>query len=47
MSDDRRLIENCLPIHAISAEASQEIVAALFYIIPADAVIIPADKIGR
>jgi len=38
MSDDRRLIENCLPIHAISHEALRKIVAARFSEIPAEAI---------
>ena len=31
MSDDRRLIEDYLPIQAISAEASRELITRRFY----------------
>jgi len=38
MSDNRRLIEDCLAIHAISHEALRKIVAARFSELPSEAV---------
>ncbi|MBW1680459.1 MAG: hypothetical protein JRJ83_03280 [Deltaproteobacteria bacterium] len=38
MSDDRRLIEDYLPIQAISHEALRKIVAARFSELPSEAV---------